>query len=408
MKTAYRYRIYPDEAQDILCRKTCGCVRLVYNLGLEQRTMVGHSMARPHLSAYDQSYELPELKELLPFLKEAPFHTLQQALADLDKAFKNFFEGRAGYPKFKKKGDRDSFRYPDPKQFKVENERIFLPKLGWVKWVKHREIFGTPKNATVSREGDWWFVSIQCELEVADPAVPAGKPVGIDLGVAKSIVTSDGEIIMLPKTTEKERRRTASLQSAINRRKKGSKNRAKAVRALGRYKAKLKRRRKDAAHKATTKIAKNHSVIVVEDLKVKNMTASAKGTVAEPGKNVRQKAGLNRAILDVAPGEIRVLLSYKTVKFGSTLVDVPAPHTSQRCSVCGYIHADNRVSQSLFVCGKCGHTENADVNAAKNIRDVGMVKLKSTGGLPGVVCGSNLVKGRKQKIHAARQGSSAL
>ena len=404
MLKAYRYRLYPTPEQEALFRQTVGSCRFVYNLCLEQRRLEWHRSNPRRLTAYDQIKEIPALKDEAPWLRDVPNHPLQQAVVDLDKAFKNFFDGRASFPQFRKRGDRDSFRYPDPKQFKVAVERVFLPKAGWVAWVQHRPLEGKPKTATVSREAECWYVSIQCEIEVAEPAPNLGPAVGIDMGIAKPIVLSTGEAIMLPRTSDKERRKLATLQQRLARRTKGSRNRRKAQMAVARFQAKLARQRKDAAHKATTKIAKNHGLIVVEDLKVRNMTASAAGTVEEPGRNVRQKAGLNRSMLDVAPSQIRQMLEYKAAWYGSRLVAVSAAYTSQRCSVCGHVHKDNRRTQAEFLCLKCGHAENADVNAAKNILSLGL----KTGGLPGMACGSNRTTGRKQEKRVVRRGSSAL
>ncbi|CAO3459485.1 RNA-guided endonuclease InsQ/TnpB family protein [Azospirillum largimobile] len=231
-----------------------------------------------------------------------------------------------------------------------------------------------------------------------------GPAVGIDLGIAKPMVLSTGEAVMLPRITKQERRRLAALQQWVARRRNGSRNRQKACLGVARFQARLARRRKDAAHKATTRIAKNHGIIVVEDLKVRTMTASAAGTVDEPGRNVRAKAGLNRSLLDVAPAQIRAMLDYKAAWYGSRVVAIPAAYTSQRCCRCGHVDADNRVSQSVFLCQACGHVENADLNAAKNILRLGL----ATGGPPGLACGSNRAAGRKQDRRVARRGSSAL
>lgn len=401
---AYRYRLYPTAEQEALFRQTAGSCRFVYNLCLEQRRLERHRSKPRRLTAYDQVKELPALKDEAPWLRDVPNHPLQQAVMDLEKAFRNFFDGRASFPQFRKRGDRDSFRYPDPKQFKIAAERIFLPKAGWVAWVQHRPLEGKPKTATVSREADCWHVSIQCEVEAVEPLPNLGPAVGIDLGIAKPLVLSTGEAVMLPRASEKERRKLAILQQRLARRNKGSKNRRKAQMAVARFQAKLARRRKDAAHKATTRIAKNHGLIVVEDLQVKNMTASAAGTVEEPGRNVRAKAGLNRSMLDVAPSQIRQMLAYKAEWYGSRLVAVPAAYTSQRCSLCGHVHKDNRRTQAAFLCLECGHTENADLNAAKNILSLGL----KTGGLPGMACESNRKSGRKQESRVKRHGSSAL
>jgi len=186
-----------------------------------------------------------------------------------------------------------------------------------------------------------------------------------------------------------EDRQLATVQRALARKQKGSKNRAKMRLRLGVLQARIARRRRDSVHKATTILAKNHSLIVIEDLRVKSMTASARGTIADPGLNVRSKAGLNRVILNVAFGEIRRQLEYKCRWYGSRLVTVPPAYTSQRCSVCGHTEHANRVSQAIFICRSCGHFGNADVNAAQNIL------AKATAEGPSVaVCGAMPLGGR--------------
>ena len=396
---AYCYRVYPTVEQEVLFRQTVGSCRFVYNLCLEQRKLDYHRSHPRRLTAYDQIAELPALKVEVPWLREVPNHPLQQAVIDLDRAFKNFFEGRANYPKFRRRGDRDSFRYPDPKQFKPQADRIFLPKAGWVAWVRHRPMEGRMKTATVSREADCWYVSIQCETEMPEPMPNLGPAVGVDMGVVKPMVLSTGRVIQLPRTTDRERHKLATLQRKVARKTKGSRNQARARLAVARFQARLARRRKDAAHKATTMIAKNHGLIVVEDLKVRNMTASAAGTIEQPGSNVRAKSGLNRSILDVAPHQIRLMLEYKAAWYGGELRTTPAPNTSRECSVCGCIHADNRRSQAEFLCVACGHHENADFNASK------VIKAR---GLRVSACGSSRAAGRKQERCVVRRGSSAL
>ena len=169
------------------------------------------------------------------------------------------------------------------------------------------------KTATVSHEAACWSVSIPCEIAMPDPVPNLGPVVGIDMGIAKPMVLSTGQVIQLPRTTDRERHKLATLQRKVARKTKGSKNQARARLAVARFQARLARRRKDAAQKATTAIAKNHGVIVVEDLKVRNMTASAAGTSEQPGRNVSAKSGLNRSMLDVAPSQIRLMLEYKAV-----------------------------------------------------------------------------------------------
>ena len=396
---AFRYRIYPTAEQETLFRQTVGACRFVYNLCLEQRILERHRSNPRRLTTYDQIKELTELKKEVPWLRDVPHHPVCQAIADLDRAFKNFFEGRASFPQFRKRGRRDSFRYPDPKQFKSELGRIFLPKAGWVEWVQHRPMEGTPKTATVSREADCWYVSIQCELDAPEPCPNLGLPVGIDIGIAKPIVMSTGQVIQLPRAGKKERHKLATLQRKVARKTKGSRNQTKARMAVARFHARLARRRKDAAHKATTMIAKNHGIVVIEDLKVRNMTASAAGTVEEPGRNVAAKSGLNRSMLDIAPYQIRQMLTYKCPLYGGEMRTTPASNTSRECSVCGCIHADNRRSQAEFLCIGCGHYENADFNASKVI----LVR-----GLRISACGSSRGTGRKQERRVVKRGNSPL
>ncbi|WP_244639335.1 transposase [Bosea sp. ANAM02] len=402
---AYRFRIYPSNTQADLFRRTIGCCRLVYNLCLDQKTLEHHRSAPRRLSYAGQCDGLTELKREVEWLRVVPHHPLQQAIRDLHRAFTNFFEGRARYPSFRRKGENESFRYPDPKQIKLEEERIFLPKAGWVKLVQHRPVEGDVKNATVSMIAGDWFVSIQVEQEVAEPALNHGPAVGVDLGVEQPITLSDGTVFALPRVSLHERRRLASAQQSVARRRKGSKNRAKALRRVARLQAKFARRRRDAAHKATTIIAKNHGMVVVEALKVRNMTASARGSAEEPGSKVSQKAGLNRSLLDIAPGKIRAMLAYKAPWHGSRLIAVDPAYTSQECSSCRTVDAKSRISRSQFVCTNCGLIENADVNAARSILARG---LGTTGGRPGMACGSSRAGGRKQEVAPAKARNSVL
>ena len=407
---AFRYQLYPSAEQAILFRKTAGCRRLVWNLALDCWIINSHRMNPKWLTFENMCNELTELKEVIPFLKEVPHHTLVPTLRDFFKTISKWYKGECGFSKYKRRGERDSFRFPDPKQVKFAPEKAFVPKAGWVDWVQHRPLEGKPKSATVSLDGGDWYISVLCEIEIAEPVHEHPESVvGLDIGVAKPITTSDGEFVMLPRTSDEERRKLANLQRSVARKKKGSSNKRKAQRKVTRFQAKLRRRRKDAADKATTTLAKNHGIIVIEDLRIKNMTASAKGTVDSPGKNVGQKAGLNRSILDIAPYQIRSMLEYKARWYGSQVIAVAPQYTSQTCSKCGYCHAENRVSQAVFFCRRCGHSENADVNAAKNIQAKGLAQLQGTAGLAGLVCDMRTAQAvGSRKRTGVSQGSSVL
>jgi putative transposase len=378
-------RLYPDSDQDILFRRTGGCVRLVKNVALEQRSMFGRP-GRP-ITYSSQAAELAALKEEAPFLRDVPHHCLQQALVDLDRAFANFFAGRAKYPTRQRKCDGVSFRFPDPKQFRIAGDTttpdkkrtrairdvvLHLPKAGAVRASMHRAIpeGAVIKSVTVRSSGDMWVASLLCEREIAlQKDRSTGDVVGIDLGVCQPAATSSGAIHQLPRTTPRHSERERRLQRTVARRKKGSRNRAKAVRALARHKAKQARRRLDAREKLTTELAKNHGVVAMEGIDLKNMTKSARGMVEKPGKRVAQKSGLNRSLLDLGLGTTRLRLGQKLAGIGGVLLLVPQTYTSRRCNACGHIHADNRPDRDTFMCVACGHDADADVNAACNIRD---------------------------------------
>jgi len=382
---ALRLRLYPDEAQAVLLERIAGCCRALYNIAREQRRW----FARPGRAiAYRrQAAELGALKAQFPWFEEAPYHCLQQALVDLERAYENFWAGRAGAPKPRKRGQDDSFRFPDPAQIALEGDfltpdsrrrrahkraALKLPKLGRVRCALHRAVPAAARmcSVTVSRDGGAWYASVLLEREIAVPTLRDSAPVvGIDLGVAQPVVLSTGQRIALPQSTAQDLAHEAQLHRRISTKEKGSMNRRKAVARLAAYKARCARRRRDAMEKVTTAIANSHGVVAMEDLRVRAMTASARGTVDEPGRNVAAKSGLNRSLLDVAPGALRACLGQKLAATGGLLLLVPPAHTSQRCNVCGHIEAANRAQRDRFRCVACGHAQDADVNAAVNIRD---------------------------------------
>jgi putative transposase len=408
MHKAFRFRLRLEAHQETLAMRTAGCRRLVYNLCLEQRSTWGRSH---RISCTDQINQLPELKKHLPFLKEVPSHCLQQAVRDLDRAFVNFFEGCSEYPQPKRKGRSDSFRFPDPKQFMITEDGIHLPKLGFVEWIMHRPILGTPKSVTVSREGNWWFASVNCVVDVVQPEAGSadfGERLGIDLGVVEPIMLSTGDSLPVVRTPKRETRRAKKLRRQMSRQQRGSRNREKTIRRLRHLEAGQARRRLDNAHKAAAWIARRHSHVAMENLKLPAMTKSARSTVEDPGRNVAQKSGLNRALLDLAHGQFREILKRKVLAQGGTFVLVDPRNTSRRCNPCGHVSTDSRKSQAEFICVSCGHSANADHNASENIRDRAFDAPAeydtTTGGLPGLACGSSGITRRKQE----RDSSSAF
>lgn len=259
--------------------------------------------------------------------------------------------------------------------------KIFLPRIGWVKFRKSCIIGGEIRNVTVSRAGGHWYVAIQVEKEIPDPVHPSTTAVGGDRGVANLLTLSDGTMF-LPVTAYRELQgKLAKEQKKLAHKVKFSANWKKQKAKIGRLHQRIAETRKTVLHQVSTAISKNHAVVVLEDLRVQNMTASARGTVEVPGRKVRQKAGLNKAILDQGWGTLLRLLEYKLQWRGGMLLRVDPAYTSQICPVCGAVDAENRKSQAVFRCRHCGHTDHADVNAAKNILARGI-----TAGHAGVAC----------------------
>jgi len=312
-----------------------------------------------------------------PWLADAPTHPLQQSLKDLERAYTNFFAKRADFPRFKRKGVRDSFRYPDAKQIKLDeaNSRIFLPKLGWLRYRKSRDIQGDVRNATVSLRAGKWFVSIQTGREVDKPLPDATSAIGIDVGIARFATFSDGSYLAPLNSFKRHETALRKAQQSLSRKQKFSSNWRKAKRKVQRLHARIGNARHDYLHKATTAISQNHAMVCIEDLQVRNMSKSAAGTSEAPGRNVKAKSGLNKAILDQGWFEFRRQLQYKLDWNGGMLIAVPPQNTSRTCPACGHISKDNRQTQADFVCVECGYENNADVVGAINILRAGHARL---------------------------------
>ncbi len=367
---AFKFELRPNGKQERDMRRFAGACRFVFNkaLALQQdnhRTggkFIGYVAMAKHLTAWRNESETP-------WLKDAPVHPLQHALKDLDLAFQNFFAKRAAFPNFKKKGRSASFRYPDAKQFKLDaaNGRIFFPKLGWMKLRLSRPVLGQLKNATVGLSAGKWFVSLQTEQEVANPIPKATSAIGVDLGVARFATFSDGTFVEPLSSFKRHEARLARAQRRLSRKVKFSSNWRKAKAKVQRIHARIANARRDFLHKTTTALSQNHALVIVEDLQVKNMSRSAKGTRAQPGKHVRAKSGLNRSILDQGWSEFRRQLEYKMAWAGGLVLAVPPHHTSQTCPACGHVHAGNRATQASFKCLACDFEGHADHVGALNV-----------------------------------------
>jgi putative transposase len=370
---AFKYELMPDGNQQRDMRRFAGSCRFVYNKALALQN-ANHEAGNKFIRYVEMANQLPAWKSEFAWLKESPSQALQHALKNLDRAFTNFFEKRAEYPCFKKRGYGDSFRFPQGFKLDQANSRIFLPKLGWVRYRNSREILGTVSNVTVSSRNGKWFISIQTEREVEQP-VAQGDAVGIDLGVVRFATLSDGTVIPPLSIFKRYAAELRKAQQAMSRKKKFSDNWKMAKAKVQRIHVHIANARRDYLHKTSTTISKNHAVVVVEDLRVSNMSRSAAGTVEQPGRKVRAKAGLNRSILDQGWAEFRRQLEYNMLWAGGLFLAVPAQNTSRTCPKCGHVAADNRRSQAVFACVECGYSENADLVGAINVLRAGHARL---------------------------------
>jgi putative transposase len=369
---AYRFRLEPTVLQARSLHAWSGALRFLWNWMLAQRRDAFRgSEGRVRINYFDQASQLPAMKAMLPWMAGPPSQSLQQTLRDLDRAFVNFYKGDACYPSHKRRaGSCLGVRWP---QGVESNGRcVWLPKLGWVKARLSRKVHGAIKNATVRFDGIHWHVSIQVQQEAEAPARKQAPSIGIDVGAAVSLATSEGQLIEMPVTTEVENRRLAALARRHSRTQVGSHRNARARRRLLILRRRIFNRVTDFRHKLTTEMAKNHGLIVVEDLALRSLTRSARGSIEAPGRNVGAKARLNRSLLEQGHAETVRQLGYKLDWLGAELVKVPAAFTSQTCPQCRHVCAANRPARDRFQCVACGYTGHADIVAANNILAAGL------------------------------------
>ncbi|MEV6340023.1 transposase [Nocardia vinacea] len=370
MLTGRRYRLDLTADQAEYAEHVGGICRAVWNTALEQRREYRRRDA--WVNYLQQARELVEAKAEHGWLKDAPSHCLQQTLMDLDKACRTHGTFRVRW----RAGRRwpPSFRFPDAKQIEVQrlgrrSGRVKLPKLGWVRFRWSRALGGTIRSATVSRDSRQWYVSFLVEDGIIAPQQHASTATaGVDRGVAVAVATSDGRLYDREFITCGEGKRYRRLQQKLARQKKGSVNRTRTIAAVRAVKRREANRRADFNAWVANRVTARYGLIAVETLRTRNMTASARGTVAEPGRNVGQKSGLNRSILQKGWHRFELPLVNAARYTGTRIVKVPAAYTSQMCSRCHAIDPESRESQAVYRCRSCGYTENADVNAAKNIR----------------------------------------
>ncbi len=366
-----RYRLLPTPAQEAVLRDHCGHARYVWNLAVEQ-----HAHWRPGRNGapgyLEQCRQLTAARAEHPWLAAGSHTVQQQALRDFAQAMAAFFDpgNPAGRPSWRKAGRDEGFRIVgrgrqwDVRRVSRKIGQVWVPKAGWVRFRWSRAVPAGVKSyrVTMDRAGRWHVAFAAVPEPV--PAPGTGQVVGIDRGVVVSAALSTGELLPGPALTGRERIRLRRLQRRLARAARGSSRRGRVRQAIARLRARETDRRKDWAEKISTDLARRFDVIRVEDLKITNMTRSAKGTPENPGRNVRQKAGLNRGILGSGWG---LLVRRLEDKAPDRVEKVRPALTSQRCSACGQVDRDSRESQAVFRCTACGFAGHADVNAAINI-----------------------------------------
>ncbi|MGO8893661.1 MAG: RNA-guided endonuclease InsQ/TnpB family protein [Streptosporangiaceae bacterium] len=367
-----RYRLLPTPAQETVLRDHCGHARYLWNLAVEQHSH-WHPGRRNAPGYLEQCRQLTQARAEHPWLAAGSQTVQQQALRDFARAMAAFFDpgNPAGRPSWRKAGRDEGFRIVgrrgrqwDVRRLSRKVGQVWVPKAGWVRFRWSRAVPPEVKSYRVRMDrAGRWHVAFAAVPEPV-PAPGTGEVVGIDRGVVVSAALSTGELLHCPALAGRERIRLRRLQRMLARAARGSSRRGRVRHAVARLRARETDRRKDWAEKTSTDLARRFDVIRVEDLKIGNMTRSAKGTPESPGRNVRQKAGLNRGILRSGWG----LLVRRLEEKAPGRVEKIKPHyTSQRCSACGQVDRDSRESQAVFRCTACGFACHADVNAAINI-----------------------------------------
>lgn len=367
----YRFRVYPNKTQRQHLARTFGCARFVYNWAKEAKSNAYHGDG-DRWSFARTSREMTKLKrqEETEWLSEVSAVILQQSLRNLETAFTNFFEGRAQYPRFKRKHGKQAARYVgtafdvrEDESGKAKLKLAKMPGLIRIRW--SRPMKAVPSSCTVTKDAAGrYHVCFNVEKEI-DPLPPRNKVGGIDLGITDVVTTSDGWKSGNPRSLGKAKKRLRREQKALSRKQKGSKSWKRQKRRVAKAHAKVADQRRDFQHKLTTKLVREYDVISCETLSVKNMM---------------QNHNLAGAIADVGWGEVIRQLEYKGEWYGTAVVKIDRWFpSSKRCSACGHEADKMPLSVRKWTCSGCGAHHDRDVNAAKNISRVGHTRFQAVG-----------------------------
>lgn len=363
MLKAYKYRLHPNEKQRIFFAKSFGCTRYIYNWALNKR-IEAYQTENKRISSIELCRMLTELKkeEGMEWLSEVSNECLQQSIRNLDSAFTRFFREKKGFPKFKSKHDnRQSYKAINSVHVDLDNNRIKLPKIGWIKFGKNQRFEGKVNSVVVSKTPtDKYYISV---LVDNGEELPAKKPIsyenaiGIDVGIKDFAVCSNGDVYENPKYLEKSTMLLKKLQKIFSKSKKGGNRRDKLRLRLARQYEKVTNQRNNYLHKVSTKIVRENQTIIIEDLNVKGMM---------------QNHHLARSIGSVGWSTFFSMLEYKCEWYGKTLIRIGRFQSSSKMCGCGYVNKGLKLSQRSWVCPKCGANNDRDLLAAQNIKRFGL------------------------------------
>jgi len=380
---AFRYRLYPTPAQAGVLGRHCADARFVWNLALEQANAWRPGRVRSPGSA-ERFRQLADARRG-SWLGEGSSSVQQQALRDFDQALRNWWAGTHRRPRWRRKGIDEGFCIRDVSVRRLSRKwaEVHVPKVGWVRFRQTRPLGAHGMGRVTQDRAGRWHVAFAAP-QPALPRFATGAVVGVDLGVAHTITTSDGHQERIPGLRPSEERRLVRLQRKLARQQKGSNRRARTKHAAAALCARATDRRRDWAEKTSTRLVTDYDLVVFENLRVKDMCRSARGTIDNPGRNVAAKTALNRRISAAGWSTlVRRTRQKAEASAGCEVVLIDPTHTSQECSACGHTAAENRPNQAVFSCVGCGHAAHADINAAINIRARGL-RVPARGGRPEV------------------------
>lgn len=378
MMLSYCYKLKPSKAQYGQLAQICEAQRLLYNAALEERGSAWRKAGRT-ITKHDQNRSLTEIRAFDDAYAAMPVAVSRWSLARVDDALSGFFrrvkQGQSpGYPRFRSKGRWRSFGFCEFRGIRLRSGRLlFKPLIGALRVHMHRPMpdGADIKSCTFTLRGRHWFIRMVVAVPQAERHPAPGSVIGLDVGITHLATTSSGQHIANIRPLSRRERELRLAYRALARCKRTSKRRLKACARLATIQRQILQARNAHLHKVSADLTGSFELIAVEDLNLKNLTKSAAGTVDEPGKNVRQKAGLNRALQDAAPGRLIQLLSYKAERAGGTLVKVDPRGTSQECSSCG-TKVEKSLSMRVHRC-ICGADLDRDHNAALNILNRALV-----------------------------------